>query len=246
MEPTYTAHAWLTSPLGQYALACEQAFYDRAVADLFGFNLVQVGWPQVDLGRNCRIPQRLIAAEESAVSVRCRAQDLPFAAHSVDVLLLPHVLEYAESPHDALREAERILLPEGHLVLSGFNPLSLWGTRRLLPGKKEYPWHGHFIPLPRIKDWLALLGFEIVGGRAGCYLPPFRSGRWLQRCASMDQAGDRWWPMLGGMYFLVAKKRVAGMRVIRPAWGKQRFVRSWLPKPTQKTLEQRIKHAEKC
>lgn len=244
MVPTYTEQTWLQTPLGEYLLEQEQALFDGAVADLFGFNAVQMGMPEVDLLRNCRIPFRIRAASQGNVMLRCDSEQLPFAAASADLLLLPHVLEFSAHPHNTLREAERILLPEGHLVLSGFNPLSLWGVRRLLGKDKVFPWQGRFVPLLRIKDWLALLGFEVVAGRMGCYAPPLHKESWLQRSRFMDGAGDRWWPMLGGVYFLVAKKRVVGMRLIRPNWNGSRVAQVLMPKPTQKTECQKSEYGQ--
>lgn len=240
ITPTYTEQDWLQTPLGEYLLKQEQALFDSAVVDLFGFNALQFGMPEVDLLRNCRVPFHFRAAAEAAVTLQCDSVQMPFAASSIDVLLLPHILEFSSNPHDTLREAERILLPEGHLVLSGFNPLSLWGARRLLDKGGEYPWQGKFISLLRLKDWLALLGFEVVAGRMGCYAPPVRKVSWLNRCQFMDGAGDRWWPMLGGVYFLVAKKRVNGMRLIRPQWDGARMARALMPKPTRKAGMQKL------
>jgi SAM-dependent methyltransferase len=235
MTATYTEQDWLQTPLGKYLLAQEQAFFDATVADLFGFNALQLGMPEIDLLRSCRIPFRFRAAAESGAILRCSTIQLPFATNSIDLVVLPHVLEFSSNPHDTLREAERILLPEGHIVLSGFNPVSLWGLRRVFDRAGEYPWRGRFMTLSRLKDWLALLGFEVMGGRMGCYGPPVRTERRLYRCGFMDQAGDRWWPMLGGVYFLVARKRVAGMRLIRPSWNGARVAQALMPKPTQKT-----------
>jgi SAM-dependent methyltransferase len=241
MGTTYTEREWLQTPLGVYLLEQEQALFDAAVADLFGFNAIQLGMQEVDLLRNCRIPFRFRVAEQGAASLLCTSSQLPFAGSSADLLLLPHVLEFSANPHDTLREVERILLPEGHVVMSGFNPVSLWGGRRLLDRSGEYPWGGKFIPLSRLKDWLALLGLEVVAGRMGCYAPPMHNPAWLNRCRFMDGAGDRWWPMLGGIYFLVAKKRVAGMRLIRPNWNGARVAQVLMPRPTQKTELQKSK-----
>jgi hypothetical protein len=69
-----------------------------------------------------------------------------------------------------------------------------------------------------LRDWLRLLSFEIAGGRFGCYRPAVESPAWLSRFARMDKAGDRWWPILGAVYFLVAVKRVRGMRLLGPVW----------------------------
>jgi hypothetical protein len=82
----------------------------------------------------------------------------------------------------------------------------------------EYPWCGQFIGLPRIKDWLALLGFEVAAGRMTAYAPPCRREQWLHRLRFMEYAGDRWWPFAGGVYFLHAVKRVSGVRLITPKW----------------------------
>jgi SAM-dependent methyltransferase len=240
--PTYTEQSWLQTPLGEYLLEQEQSLFDSAVSDLFGFNAVQVGMPEVDFLRNCRIPFRLRAASQGNVMLRCDSVQFPFATSSADLLLLPHVLEFSPNPHDTLREAERVLVPEGHLVVSGFNPLSFWGARRLFNQDKSFPWQGKYVTLQRIKDWLALLGFEMVAGRMGCYAPPLRKPAWLQRCRFMDGAGDRWWPMLGGVYFLVAKKRVMGARLIRPNWNGPRVAQVLIPKPTQKTEYQKSEY----
>jgi len=155
-------------------------------------------------------------------AMNCRLSD------SLDLVLLPHVLEFADNPHQILREVERVLRPEGNLVISGFNPFSLWGLHRTLGRKQGYPWCGHFIRLPRLKDWLALLGFEIAGGRFAAYAPPLHHTKWLERFAFMEKAGDRWWAVSGGVYFLHAIKRVPGMRLIKPQWN-QGLVSKLLP-----------------
>lgn len=229
---------WLETPLGVNVLEHERALFDSAVVDLFGFNAVQMGLGQVDLLRQCRIPNRFLASRELG-NLRCDFSHLPLATSSIDLVLLPHVLEFAENPHQVLRDVERVLVPEGHVVISGFNPVSLWGLRHRLCGRAGYPWSGKFISLMRMKDWLALLGLEVVGGHMACYAPPFRNGKWLQRMAWMDQAGDRWWPMMGGVYFLVARKKVAGMRLIRPRWNSRRFAQVLMPRPrpTQKEFQ---------
>jgi hypothetical protein len=82
------------------------------------------------------------------------------------------------------------------------------------------PWSGEFIALARLKDWLALLGFEISGGSFACYAPPFVSAKWLERFHFMEPSDNRWWAVCGGVYFLHAKKRVPGMRLLKPRWNR--------------------------
>jgi SAM-dependent methyltransferase len=149
---------------------------------------------------------------------------LPFAENSLDLLILPHSLELSPDPHATLREAERVLLPEGKLIICGFNPLSLWGFkqkrshlyRRLNLGDLYLPEAGEFIGYRRLRDWLRLLNFEVEPGRFGCYRPAVKSEGMLQRFAWMDTLGERYWPIFGAVYFVVAVKRVRGMHMISP------------------------------
>ena len=160
-----------------------------------------------------------------AISLLCEYDALPFPNASIDLVVLPHTLELARDPHQTLREVERVLVPEGRLVISGFNPVSLWGLRqragRLRRGLAlgadsglYLPSSGDFIGYWRLRDWLRLLSFEVETGQFGCWRPPFKTESWLQRFAWMDRIGDRWWPVLGSLYFLVATKRVRGMRMV--------------------------------
>jgi SAM-dependent methyltransferase len=159
------------------------------------------------------------AGETGPVRIRADYHHLPISNSSADLVVMPHVLEFSQNPHQVLREVARILMPEGHVILACFNPWSLWGARRFVgPAREAYPWNGQFISLPRLKDWMALLGFEVAGGRMGCHLPPIAGEQWLQRFAFLEHAGDRWWPFAGGVYFLHGVKKVHGMRVITPRW----------------------------
>ena len=151
------------------------------------------------------------------VALVTRFDELPFASQSIDLLVLPHVLEYAQEPHLVLREADRVLVPEGQIVITGFNPASLWGARHWMgrAGVRPFlPANSQMIALPRLKDWLKLLSFEVHRGRFGCYAPPVRSESWIGRWSFMEKAGDRWWPVLGSVYTLTAVKRVRGMRLV--------------------------------
>lgn len=211
--------AWLATPQGQYVQAWEQAKFDVLVADIFGFNAVQIGFPQLDYLRANRMPFRFCCCDRDGVAVQGDPHHLPFATNSVDLVLLPHILEFDSNPHQILREVERVLVPEGSVVVAGFNPFSFWGLRRLFAGKRgEAPWQGHYLSVPRMRDWFALLGFETHGGAFGCYAPPVLQEKWLRRWDFMEAAGDRWWPIAGAVYVLQAIKRQPGMRLVTPKW----------------------------
>ena len=219
IERRRDARQWFETTLGGYVLAREQAYLDETVSDIFGFNALQLGLPQHDLLRTSRIPLRLNLDVHQPARIISDFNHLPIASQSIDLALMPHVLEFSATPHQVLREVERVLMPEGHVIITGFNPISWWGVGHLMKRRcGDYPWRGYFIALPRVKDWLALLGLEVVAGRLSCYAPPLQSPKWLDRFHFMEAAGDRWWPLAGGVYFLLAKKRVHSMRLIVPSW----------------------------
>jgi SAM-dependent methyltransferase len=221
-ERPHTLADWFATPQGRYVLDWERARLDEMVADVFGYFAVQVGLPSIDFLRANRIPWRTTAGLEAASAVVADAHELPFGAESLDLVLLPHLLECSGEPHLILREVERVLRPEGELIVSGFNPVSLWGLARMLRQTPYPPWDAEFVSVARMKDWLKLLNFEMVGGHFGCYRPPFESEKWLARLGLIESVGARSWPMAGAVYVLQAKKRVAGMRVITPARARAR------------------------
>lgn len=225
----------------------ELAQFANAVEDVFGYRAVQASLPGIDFLHGNRIAFRVVASLEPGGGLTADPQQLPIASSSVDLVVLPHVLETCADPHLVLREAERVLIPEGQIVISGFNTLSIWRLRQALMRERRRrvagaPWDGRFIGLLRLKDWLHLLGFELNGGRFGCYAPPFATAQWLQRFEFMEKAGARWWPIMGGVYVVRAVKRVHGMRLVAPAWRKERARRRALAPIPQRNGSARQRH----
>jgi len=212
---------WLQTPAGRYVLNWEQQKHDLLVADIFGFNAVQLSLPNHRFLRANRMPLRFRCDDgryDGASEVRSDLHYLPFAANSIDLVVMPHTLEFDANPHQVLREVERILVPEGHVIVTGFNPFSLWGARRKFSrADSPPPWRGQYLSVLRLKDWFALLGFETHAGNFGCYTPPVTREKWLQSWRFMELAGNRWWPYAGATYIIQAVKRVPGMRLITPA-----------------------------
>jgi len=213
--------AWLNSAQGRYILEWEQDRLDAAVADIFGFNALQLGLPACDFLRANRIPLRQTAGDCGQTDVRCALTALPFAALSTDLVVLPHALEFSDDPHQILREVERILIPEGQIVILGFNPLSLWGLKQRFDRSGTFPWNGSYLSITRLKDWLKLLGFEVDRATQGRYAPPLSLQNNLQGWKLVESAGERWWHFSGGVYMLRAIKRVHGMHLITPEWRKK-------------------------
>lgn len=223
-----TLSDWLETSNGKYLLEREHAMFDQGVSDIFGFHAMQLGLPEHDLLRASRIPLRVLSGSGPRAHVVARPDELPFDTGSLDLVVLPHVLEFSDSPHQILRDVERAMMPGGHLLLTGFNPRSLWGLRRWLGRKAGYPWCGKFISLPRIKDWLKLLGLEVVGARFACYAPPLARPALANSLRFLEPSGDRWWAVCGGVYFVHAIKQVPGVRPIKPQWN-ERLVGNLLP-----------------
>jgi SAM-dependent methyltransferase len=210
---------WFSTPLGRYLMERERAYFDAEVADVFGYHALQFGLGEHDFLQANRMPYRAAIGLSEPTRVRTDFCELAVATASVDLVVLPHALEFSHNPHQLLREVQRILMPDGHIVISGFNPWSLWGAARLLAGRRgDFPWCGQFIGLSRIKDWLSLLNFELSSGRMAIYTPPCRAEKWLHRFRFLEPAGDRWWPFAGAVYFLHGVKRVHGARLITPKW----------------------------
>lgn len=210
---------WLQTPQGRYVVGWEQAKFDQVSVDIFGFNALQLGMPEVDFLRANRIPFRFLCGDSPTAAVRAEFEQLPFAQHSIDLVVLPHILEFAPNPHQILREVDRVLVPEGQLLVAGFNPFSLWGAKRsFMRGAGPFPWCGNYLSVRRLKDWLALLGFETQAGAFGCYVPAVSQEKWIRRWEFLSKAGDRWWPFAGAVYVVQAIKRTPSMRLIQPVW----------------------------
>jgi SAM-dependent methyltransferase len=220
---------WLVTSPGKYVLDWEARQYAKAVEDAFGFDALQIGLPQLSCLSANRIPHRwqmLLCSQTFTnqiqsphIQILCQSSiyDLPFENESVDLIALPHVLEFTENPHEALREVHRILRPEGRIVISGFNPESLWGLRQMAGRLFDQPFlprSGQFIGHRRIKDWLNLLNYSIDRGKFGCYGIPLKKSMRLQGTTFLDKVGDRWWPFFGSVFLLSAVKRIPGHKMV--------------------------------
>jgi SAM-dependent methyltransferase len=226
---------WYNSSLGEEVGEVELELMQQVLPNLFGYHLLQVGAPlEQEMFSSSRINHRIILDDvppllpEKARERKRFLGDsnrLPFAAASLDVLLLPHTLEFTDNPHQVLREVERVLIPEGHVIILGFNPWGLFGLTRLFTGwRSTAPWCGHFYSANRVRDWLTLLGFDTVRVEKYFFHPPLQNRRLLRSLHQLERLARRWWPLPGGCYLLVANKREATLTPIKPRWRSQRQV----------------------
>lgn len=184
----------------------------------------EINDPKIEVNEETQVEEYVDKQAGKKIAFFTDFEALPFAENSLDLLILPHSLELSPDPHATLREAERVLLPEGKLIICGFNPLSLWGFKqkrshlykRLNFGDLYLPEAGEMIAYRRLRDWLRLLNFDVEPSHFGCFRPAVRSAGLLQRFAWIDKLGERYWSIFGAVYFVVAVKRVRGMRMISP------------------------------
>jgi SAM-dependent methyltransferase len=248
---------WFETPPGRYLLAWERAEFDRAVVDIFGYHALQMGLPELDTLQANRMPHKWLALSEAqAVHAPVRPDivanfsALPFEENSLDLVVLPHSLELNLDPHTTLREVERVLVPEGKVVICCLNPASLWGLRqrrahlyrRFGVGELYLPDAGDFIGYWRLRDWLRLLSFEVESSNFGCWRPAFSSEKWLDRFSWMDPVGERSWPIFGAVYFIVAVKRVRRPMLINPAWKRaKRIATAPVPVANRSRRDRRVR-----
>lgn len=222
-------HEWLAGAAGQRLLAFERAQFEQHLAGAFGYHALQLGLPAIDALAASPIQHRWLALPEapaaegaaaaeqpSRVALLALPQALPFAESSLDLVVLPHTLELYGDPHATLREVQRVLAPEGKVAITGINPLGAWGWRqqRVRLGRRlglqPTPWlppEARLITHWRLCDWLRLLGFEVDAIHFGCSLPAL---------------GQRYAPALGAAYFVLATRRVYGVRPLRSGWRRSR------------------------
>jgi SAM-dependent methyltransferase len=214
--------SWFQSSLGQLLGEQESRCLERRLNNLFGYYLLQIGSPApgLDLLKYSPAKNKLVLDRRQAgLSLQADPRYLPLATDSVDGVVMHHALDFALDPHRILREVERILIPEGRLLIIGFNPWSLWGARRLLHLNDPLPpWTGHFFPLKRVSDWLLLLGFDLLAVDYLNFRPPLQNHALMHRLAFLETLGDKAWPPLGGVYVLEAVKRTLTLTPIKPKW----------------------------
>jgi SAM-dependent methyltransferase len=235
---------WFNAPAGKDIRAAELALTSAILPNLFGYHIVQLGSDVADsFITTTRISHAVLIGNdvggEQRTDIVGRCDALPLAANSIDVMVVPHLLEFASEPHAVLREAERVLIGEGYIVIAGFNPWSLCGLWRILAGwRGRPPWCGQFLSVSRIKDWLKLLGFEIEFLKKTSFRPPFNRESINSRLKFMELMGAFCWPLFGNVYVVVAKKHVAAVTPLKASWQtRRRIMAGGVAEPTTRAPE---------
>ena len=209
---------WFDSVLGDALHEAEEEVISKILPARYYEVVVDVGPGRMSAFSGIQSERRVCLAPPSTANlptgVTARLEQLPLMARTVDLVLLRHSLDFAVDPRHALREVVQSMAPEGLVVICGFNRFGLWGAAKMIRRTKQTPWNGRYLSLGRLHDWLSLLQLKVVGGRTCFYRPPLQSPRWLEGLGFMEAMGDRWWPLLGGAYVVVARKRSASARLV--------------------------------
>ncbi|MBM5810992.1 MAG: class I SAM-dependent methyltransferase [Gammaproteobacteria bacterium] len=210
---------WLATPLGRMLLAQERAIVAAALERAFGIYCVQLGdWGGAGeflAAARTRRQALLASAPAPGAALVCELTSLPLQTDSVDVLLLPHTLEFVDDPHELLREAGRVLNGEGELIALAFEPLGGWSLRDALTRGGFPPGLRRLVSARRLTDWLRLVGFEVGRAERYQYAPPLAGLQAGRAGALFERLGRKAWPRLSGAYLLRARKRVYTMTPVR-------------------------------
>ncbi len=226
---------WFATGLGQNLLQSEADLLPKLVPQSYYKFALQIGAPWLAVTQSLNVENCLYVCSKPSPSCDVLAvpEALPFGENCIDLLMMMHTLDYCQDPVAALREASQVISPEGVLVLTGFNPVSFWGVRRRLSLGKTPPYNARFLGLKQVQDWLSLLGFSPLGASMLDYKLPVQSEKMRKHMAFLDGAGDRWWPICGGVYVLVAKKQIYSKMAKTRAQSKRDWLKILNPVPAQ-------------
>lgn len=210
---------WYTTSLGKQVLCQQQNLLDGVLGELFGYHLMQLSvHPVSQISDASRIhhcfsmtPHQVDSRRNTSVAAVANFEALPFADEALDVTILHHVLEFSANPHQVLKEAARVTISRGHIIIFAFNPLSYQGVAQQVMrySNPRSIWSRHALSRTRLQDWLAFLDFSAVDYWVLGPRSPLRMTQLM--------AGNMKWP-LGTSYCLLARKDKAGVRPIKPDW----------------------------
>lgn len=237
-DPLSIPQQWQRSCLGRALIRAEAQLLASTFDDVFGLELLQLGtW---GMGRELLVPARIrrqsVVAETTEASAGAdliaNLAHLPVNSGSVDAVLLPHTLEFAADPYAVLREADRVLLAEGQLIVLGFRPASLWGLRSAASRAGFPPGLRRILSAGRVRDWLRVLSFEILSVRPYLYHLPRAPAADIESVVPSMLRRGWFYPWPAAAYLIKARKRIYTLTPIRPRLRERRTVLGGLMEPS--------------
>jgi len=232
--------SWYKSPLGCYLIEQIKSKLDSVMSTTFGYYAVQLGGQGLttQIMQNCRVNHVFLMGSErvgasQGQDVFIDATSLPVATDSIDLVILMHALSQAKEPHAILREVNRVLIPDGKLIIIDFNPVSLWGLRHLLQSwLDDAPWAGHYYTAGRLNDWANLLGFEQLHHYKCGYVLPLNYQKLISQSRILSKFSERWLKFSGALNVLVFEKNTIPLTPMRKRWVKRQILSPNIARPT--------------
>ena len=236
---------WFQSTLGRALLANQRRVIEKKIHRLFGFHQAEIGVShRVPVGNPSSLGHKFYVLpswepdlpENSIIS---STGEIALDHDVVDLVILHHTLDFSSDPHQTLREASRILKSSGNLLIVGFNPVGLWGLRRLFSARKKAPWNMRFIAGHRVEDWLNLLDFRVSGIQTHFYGLPFNKQSMINRSMWLNNVLNEKVP-LGAYYTILAQKQSGARIKAVPKWRKNAKVVG-LPLANRVSMKHKVK-----
>lgn len=219
---------WLAQQfLGNSLLDAEEQLLRHLVKKHFGKHALLIGVPhQARLLHQTALPchsliSPLMSRQKIPGYIEGDFQELPILTGSIDLVVLPHTLEFVDNPRQLLAEACRVIKPEGLIAIFGFNPYSAWGLRKLIAKHKSTPWEASFIRSNKIISWLRLADFVMEKHNSALFRPPLVNQSWYNKLNYLERIGRHCFPYAGGVYALLARAKVTPLTPIRMTWKQQ-------------------------
>lgn len=201
---------WLLyTSVGRYVLRNERILFNNSVAKIFGYYSLQFGLKDINLLQGNKISNHYVISND----ILADFENLPIASSSIDLIVCAHILDFNDNYENILEECHRVLVPNGKLLISGFNKTSLF---TLFGKKQDILKDANIISLSTLKEYLSSLQFNIKAGSFFCYAPPIDNNATLSRMSWVEKIGNRWFPTLSSNYFLVVEKKVVSPTIITP------------------------------
>jgi SAM-dependent methyltransferase len=216
---------WLSQHfLGQHLLKTEGQLLGQLLDRHYGKHVALIGVPnQYELLKVTHVPVHTLVSPLTPHGPLCgfiegEFQELPLLTGSMDLVILPHSLEFIDNPRQLLSEACRIIKPEGLIVICGFNPYSLWGLKRFFKKHPSNHWHGNSIRPTLVKNWLDLADFAMEKHLSALFAPPVYHQKLYDKLQFLEKVGNICFPQMGGIYIIISRAKVIPLTPIRLKW----------------------------
>lgn len=236
MAASVPLDSWYKTPLGCYLIQQLSEKLDNFLATSFGYFALAVGCHSqaAEVLQGCRVKHvfRLGEAGKNH-DVQMDGISYPVASDSTDLVVLMHALSQSRDPHAILREVNRVLIPDGKLVIIDFNPVSLWGLRHLFQSwLDDAPWAGHYYTAHRLNDWARLLGFEPLHHFHCGHVLPLNYQKLILKSRIMSKFLEKWFNFSSALNVLVFEKKTIPLTPIRKQWVKRQILPPNVVRPT--------------